>query len=42
MHEAVSIAALFVLLAVAGAQVGQAETAKTCRTGLIAAVLSPC
>ncbi len=40
MREAVSVAIFFLLLAVAGMEPGHAAIAKTCKTGVVAKVLS--
>lgn len=40
MRETLSIAVMFLLLAAAGIEPGHAEAAKTCRTGIVADMLS--
>ncbi|MEZ5745581.1 MAG: hypothetical protein R3E00_03345 [Paracoccaceae bacterium] len=42
MRETISIATLFLLLALAGIESGQAEVTKTCKSGAIALALGGC
>ncbi|SPH16571.1 hypothetical protein DEA8626_00081 [Defluviimonas aquaemixtae] len=40
MRESLSIAVMFLLLAIAGIEPGHAQGAKTCKAGIVADVLS--
>ena len=42
MYETVFVAAMLVLLAIAGVEPGHAATAKSCKTGLVAALVTTC